>query len=953
MKKIVFSYISISLSLLIGVYSELASASYAYVANSNDNSITLCTDAGVEGLDECGDSGAGMIFDAPTGIAIPDTTFSGNTYAYITNRDAGTISQCQVNIVDGSLSDDCNNTDDIFSFPIGVAFQSIEGTLYAYVTNATIGDITTCTVNATTGALENCENGTMPFGAPIGMAIQTMGTTDYAYISNSHAGTITRCYLNSMTGVLSECLDSGVGAAFSAPQNIRFFTTDDLYAYITDSTYSTSGTVWQCNVDDTSGMLSACAETGSDFNQPMGIDFKTIGSVDYAYITNVADNTYTYCEVTSSGELICSTSSSIPQNRLDPMGLAYFTVNDVDYIYVANPDVGTVSQCRINDSAGNLYCVDSGVHAQFNIPYSINLYTVASSIFAQVVDTEMNVVWVCSVNTTSGQFMECSEQGEDIFVAPVSIAVGIDSHINVYVSDTDGIIWRCRASVSDGSFSDCESAGDYPTYGFNNPRGLSVQDFGIYRYVYIVNYQPSSSSAAQIVQCATDSSTGLFTSCVDSGAGYALAYPNAISFQGGFSGLGVIAFLPETGSFGGDSYVHKFSVSSTTGQFTALSADNTTIDGKSGIAFAVAGFTQYVYLTNDDDSSISKCPMDIYGEIEYTSCVTSIIELSTPVSIDIQTVMYYTGAYIVYSDGSIQGCRIEPAGGSFAECQDMGTGLIFNTPSDITLQIVDENNYAYITDGALGTVTRCLQDPVTGFLTACTPSGVGAIFGTPTSIAFDTLDDTIYAYIVNTADNITYQCELDSSGLFVTDSCADIATVFDAPLGLSINNNFAYIADAGNNRIIMCELGGEGALGSCADSGAGDIFLEPADITFFTDASENLNAYITNAESNCSFTNVKKDTCDTTAVNSVTYCSVDAETGLFSDCNDSSLGSVFKQPTGIALGSSYAYVSNSDLGYNRISRCSLNSDGSFDACGDSGAGTSYFAQPFGITFFTP
>jgi hypothetical protein len=94
--------------------------------------------------------------------------------------------------------------------------------------------------------------------------------------------------------------------------------------------------------------------------------------------------------------------------------------------------------------------------------------------------------------------------------------------------------------------------------------------------------------------------------------------------------------------------------------------------------------------------------------------------------------------------------------------------------------------------------------------------------------------------------------------------------------------------------------------------------------------------------------------------NSVTFCLVNPLTGLVNPatCVDSGVGASFAAPAGLKFepftGTSYAYVANAAPSVplsNTVSQCTLNADGSFNTCNDSGA--TLLDKPFGITFFNP
>jgi 6-phosphogluconolactonase (cycloisomerase 2 family) len=123
-------------------------------------------------------------------VAINASNIAG--YAYISNSDSTTVSQCQILQGSGALGN-CVTTGNGFIAPNGI--NLILSQNIAYVANGGSNNISLCTINTQTGAFENCKLTGSGFANPSGVIIDNIA--NYAYISNQDSNSVSRCLVSS------------------------------------------------------------------------------------------------------------------------------------------------------------------------------------------------------------------------------------------------------------------------------------------------------------------------------------------------------------------------------------------------------------------------------------------------------------------------------------------------------------------------------------------------------------------------------------------------------------------------------------------------------------------------------------------------------------------------------------------------------------------------------------
>jgi hypothetical protein len=281
-----------------------------------------------------------------------------------------------------------------------------------------------------------------------------------------------------------------------------------------------------------------------------------------------------------------------------------------------------------------------------------------------------------------------------------------------------------------------------------------------------------------------------------------------------------------------------------------------------------------------------------------------------------------------FSKNAVSICNIE-SNSNLSNCIDSSTAKL-NSPFGVTTN----NNYAYVTNVGDNSVTVCKivssiksgKEPGIK-LSSCVDSGAKmGSFSVPGEI----ITYNNYAYVANKGNNTVTFCKININNGTLSGCVAKSDPVFSSPVGVAINksgNNisYLYISNYDNNKISICNIdSSSGVLTNCVDSGSGML----AGQLIGAAVSNNFAYIVSNANS------------------IIKLCSIDSKNGSLSNCDDSGAGQVFPSPTAIVTQSGYAYVA-SLTGVVKI--CKIDSmSGKLSNCEDSGVDKK-FNQSYGIT----
>lgn|GEM_PF-1741858 len=236
--------------------------------------------------------------------------------------------------------------------------------------------------------------------------------------------------------------------------------------------------------------------------------------------------------------------------------------------------------------------------------------------------------------------------------------------------------------------------------------------------------------------------------------------------------------------------------------------------------------------------------------------------------------------------------------------------------TEVTGNITLFNRYAYVTLLNDDAVRKCLVDTA-GAIVEASCSNTGSELSRPIGIVLN----NGYAYIANNITDTVTKCTVSApNGELI--GCAHsplLGTPFNKPRGLLIHNNYAYVMSFAGDAVTKCDVSpSDGELSNCND--LIETFSRPQDI-----AISNGHAYITSRNNN-----------------TVTKCDVNPGTGALLNCTVTPNPAMepdpgFNGPYGIIINNGYAYVTNF-LGED-VSKCNVDAvSGELSSCNPTGTG---------------
>lgn len=326
---------------------------------------------------------AGTSADALVTISIQAAT----PHIYIADTSSGNL-VCPLNTSTGMLGACAANGGNWYaSFDFDYLISSaVSGVMYI----ATGNNVGYCPFNPLTGQM-NCPSAGSGLSLARRLRLHTNSTgNSFAYIMAFNGVNV--CPISASTGYTGTCQASNSGLttpiagqsttlANWQPRTIDFFkvTGGTTYAYVLED--HSSGSLFRCIVDDTTGLLSGCATLtaaglpGSFGGTLLQIKIKTVGANTYAYMALASD--IVKCTV--------------------------------------NPSTGNLSACAASNGG-----ITSGTWFTTSIEFS-NLG--GSTTYAYITDQTNSTIYVCTVNTTSGALASCTTSAASGLSQPWSSVV--------------------------------------------------------------------------------------------------------------------------------------------------------------------------------------------------------------------------------------------------------------------------------------------------------------------------------------------------------------------------------------------------------------------------------------------------------------------------------------------------------------------------------------------------
>jgi hypothetical protein len=269
-----------------------------------------------------------------------------------------------------------------------------------------------------------------------------------------------------------------------------------LQAYVSDSTGD--GNIYQCSVNQETGMLSSCAVSNGGVSawSPRKIILRSLGEGTVAYVAdNGGDavpgfygNIY-LCQVDAyNGALEFCAQSNGGISGWNPYTLGLSTQGQSTYAYVSGGDEN-VYQCLVDSSDGTLgNCqVSNGGYSDW-IPSGLVFDTSTAGTLAFFADTNGETsgfgAVICSIDGFDGDLVSCAKAnagtGNEGF-SDVALAT-IDRKSYSYLVDTDSVR-VCEVGSSSDALSNCTSN----TGGMTDwqPQSITVSTLGSNVFAYV------------------------------------------------------------------------------------------------------------------------------------------------------------------------------------------------------------------------------------------------------------------------------------------------------------------------------------------------------------------------------------------------------------------------------------------------------------------------------------
>ena len=277
-------------------------------------------------------------------------------------------------------------------------------------------------------------------------------------------------------------------------------------------------------------------------------------------------------------------------------------------------------------------------------------------------------------------------------------------------------------------------------------------------------------------------------------------------------------------------------------------------------------------------------------------------------------------AYIVNENGDVpvSKCLINPDTQTLSDC-NTAEATVISTPYSIVLN--NNHTTAYITSSQTNSVTMCDISNIDGQFSNCQDSGAGNIFTDATGITLNS--SNLHAYV--SGNHSINKCDIAGNGTF--SNCQNTYVSADSLHSLALNPDNTYIYIGTNDQsIYQCSVSGiDGSLSNCSSATNSIYFNAPWGITLNNAGTLAFSANTGNYLS---------------APGSISICSINAFSHLFSSCNTYLDLLNFSFPASITLNSdgTKAYISNKNN--NTVSLCNvdqLSSPPTINSCIDAAA----------------
>lgn len=720
-------------------------------------------------LTACAGGGGGGAGGSPAASNMP-------RFAYVTNSNDNSVSIYTVNASTGQLRH--NGYVATGNIPYSVSVDP--SGRFAYVANLGGNSVSTYAINASTGALSRVGADVATGTAPYSVTVHPSGR--FAYAASEASETVSAYRIDASSGALTQ-IDCGggvgcYGANFATGSSPFPVTVDPSgkFAYVVNngsndiSAYAinaSSGALVRVNCGGGAGCNGANFAAATN---PYGIAIDPTGR--FVYITNTnTDSVSIYTINTSNGALTTISTGVVAGTfpvsiTVDPTG---------KFAYVANQSSGDVSAYAINTSTGLLAQIGCGggtgcVGANFaagSAPVAVSVD--ASSKFVYVVNYGSNDISTFAIGTTGAltrlETMRSRNAATAIAMVKGTAAVTYTPKFAYAANLASNDVSAYNINAGSGTLSQIDCGGGAGCNGANFAAGsfpLSVTVGPSGQFAYVAN--------------AASSNVTLYAVNAVSGA---LASTGAIAAGTGSRSVGI----DPSGRF---AYVANASVDSISAyNVSATTGALAQIDCGGGVGCSGMNFTtgllpvlvtidptgKYAYVPNVSSNSVSAFAIDpASGALAAIDCGGGVgcsgahfAAGTAPVGVSVDASGKY--AYVpnetsndvtAYAINSASGAlvQINCSGGSGCNGSNFAAGT---GPS--SMAIAPQGRFAYVANGNSNDVSAYAISPATGALTRIHCSGAGCngvnfLVGTrPSSISIDASGR--FAYVANNGGNVS------------------------------------------------------------------------------------------------------------------------------------------------------------------------------------------------------
>lgn len=301
-----------------------ASPQNVYVANSTSSpgAITQCAVDQTTGLFTCTSP---QVTGLTNTKSIDFTVIGGTTYGYITNLNGDPVQQCTLT---GTTLGSCVATSKVAEsyfikfLPSTIAANTA---LFSDLGNLSVD---TCVASNSSPYL-SCSNNGAFLPKARGIDYISIAGKNYAYIVNSlntNLGVVSQCTIGSGGSLPSSCPDSGLGASFNYSFGIQFIAAGPIYAYIPVLINSSTFNILKCTVNSQgllTGCVSAISVSAVDFHS---MEATTVNDLPYLYISYISsisgNSEVAQCKINSSTGFITSCIDT-GSNFNNPWGITF------------------------------------------------------------------------------------------------------------------------------------------------------------------------------------------------------------------------------------------------------------------------------------------------------------------------------------------------------------------------------------------------------------------------------------------------------------------------------------------------------------------------------------------------------------------------------------------------------------------------------------------------------